>query len=210
MGAADGRARAFSRADRRVRVAAGIPPVSARRHLAEFFHEVLRIESAAEKNGARFGQNASSSEHSRRQDKAFRAIARSGGTLLLRSQCNDAYWHGVFGGLYAPHLRTALWNPWFRRRRLPIGSSHRAQQYVDVAQFDFDADGREEIYFTSDRYAALLTPEDGATICAIDCRATNAALDQFSRRASGGLPRGTEEISAARSRSRNPSTNRRA
>src|SRR5579872_7398128 len=27
-------------------------------------------------------------------------------TSLLRGQCNDAYWHGVFGGLYMPHLRT--------------------------------------------------------------------------------------------------------
>ncbi|HET9402753.1 MAG TPA: alpha-amylase/4-alpha-glucanotransferase domain-containing protein, partial [Candidatus Acidoferrales bacterium] len=27
-------------------------------------------------------------------------------THLLRAQCNDAYWHGVFGGLYSPHLRT--------------------------------------------------------------------------------------------------------
>ncbi len=24
--------------------------------------------------------------------------------LLLRAQCNDAYWHGIFGGIYAPHL----------------------------------------------------------------------------------------------------------
>ena len=27
----------------------------------------------------------------------------------MRAQCNDAYWHGVFGGIYAPHLRTELW-----------------------------------------------------------------------------------------------------
>src|SRR3989442_4599405 len=26
-----------------------------------------------------------------------------------RAQCNDAYWHGVFGGLYLPHLRAAIW-----------------------------------------------------------------------------------------------------
>ena len=26
-----------------------------------------------------------------------------------RAQCNDAYWHGVFGGLYLPHLRDAIW-----------------------------------------------------------------------------------------------------
>src|SRR5690349_22927185 len=28
---------------------------------------------------------------------------------LGRAQCNDAYWHGVFGGLYLPHLRDAIW-----------------------------------------------------------------------------------------------------
>jgi 4-alpha-glucanotransferase len=33
-----------------------------------------------------------------------------------RAQCNDAYWHGVFGGLYLPHLREAIW------RNLALGS----------------------------------------------------------------------------------------
>ncbi len=28
---------------------------------------------------------------------------------LWRGQCNDAYWHGVFGGLYLPHLRDAVY-----------------------------------------------------------------------------------------------------
>src|SRR2546428_7814219 len=28
----------------------------------------------------------------------------------LPAQCHDAYWHGVFGGLYSPHLRTAPWH----------------------------------------------------------------------------------------------------
>ena len=30
-------------------------------------------------------------------------------TLLHRTQANDAYWHGLFGGLYLPHLRRAVW-----------------------------------------------------------------------------------------------------
>ena len=29
---------------------------------------------------------------------------------LLKSQANDAYWHGVFGGIYLPHLRRAVQN----------------------------------------------------------------------------------------------------
>ncbi|MBW2163472.1 MAG: DUF1925 domain-containing protein [Deltaproteobacteria bacterium] len=28
---------------------------------------------------------------------------------ILSAQCNDAYWHGIFGGLYLPHLRNAVW-----------------------------------------------------------------------------------------------------
>ncbi|MEK7842030.1 MAG: alpha-amylase/4-alpha-glucanotransferase domain-containing protein, partial [Deltaproteobacteria bacterium] len=28
---------------------------------------------------------------------------------LYMAQCNDAYWHGVFGGLYLPHLRRAVY-----------------------------------------------------------------------------------------------------
>jgi hypothetical protein len=29
---------------------------------------------------------------------------------LYRAQANDAYWHGLFGGLYLPHLRRAVWH----------------------------------------------------------------------------------------------------
>ena len=45
-----------------------------------------------------------------------------------------------------------------------------------VQKFDFDADGRDEIYFTSQKYAALVTPDDGGTISAIDFRPANATL----------------------------------
>jgi len=43
------------------------------------------------------------------------ALARSRGAppelhrLLGWARCNDAYWHGVFGGLYLRHLRGAIW-----------------------------------------------------------------------------------------------------
>ena len=109
-------------------------------------------------------------------DKTSLGAREEATTLLLRSQCNDAYWHGVFGGLYSPHLRTALWTGLIQAETIADAHSHRTGQYAEAAQFDFNGDGRKEIYFTSDRYAALLMPEDGATFCAIDCRGTNVAL----------------------------------
>lgn len=113
---------------------------------------------------------------SRRRDRSFLDSRDEATTLLLRGQCNDAFWHGVFGGLYSPHLRTAVWRPLVEAETLADALAHRKHEYAEVARFDFDADGHDEIYFTSDRYAALLKPDDGATIPALDFRPANITL----------------------------------
>jgi 4-alpha-glucanotransferase len=97
-------------------------------------------------------------------------------TLLLRGQCNDPYWHGVFGGLYAPHLRTACWRPLVEAEAIADRLLHKKQEYAESATIDFDGDGSNEVYFTSERYAALVEPVDGGTISEIDCRQANATL----------------------------------
>src|SRR4029077_19053784 len=78
---------------------------------------------------------------SRRQSKAFRQAVEEAATLVLRSQCHDAYWHGIFGGLYAPHLRTELWRALVRAEKLAGAASHRKRAYAEVAKLDFEADG---------------------------------------------------------------------
>ncbi|MGB7310804.1 MAG: alpha-amylase/4-alpha-glucanotransferase domain-containing protein [Candidatus Acidiferrales bacterium] len=113
---------------------------------------------------------------SRRRDQTFIASRDEATILLLRGQCNDAYWHGIFGGLYSPHLRTAVWRSLAEAETLADLLTHRKHQYTSVERLDFDADGREEIYFTSDRYAALLKPDDGATLSALDFRPANVTL----------------------------------
>lgn len=111
----------------------------------------------------------------RRREKAA-AEVQEATTLVLRSQCNDAYWHGVFGGLYSPHLRTAAWRSLVEAEVIADRLSHKTRRYADLAEVDFDADGRREIYLTSDRYGVLLEPHDGGTISEIDCRSSNVTL----------------------------------
>ncbi len=94
---------------------------------------------------------------------------------LLRSQSNDAYWHGVFGGLYAPHLRTEVWRNLVRAETMvdhltPGGSLPR------VEFLDYDADGDTELLFSAPEYQALLKPGDGATVAAFDFRLSGATL----------------------------------
>lgn len=95
--------------------------------------------------------------------------------LLQRGQCNDAYWHGVFGGLYAPHLRTAIWKDLIRAelladKQVPGGLMSR------VELLDYDADGATELLFTSLESQMLLKPSDGGTLAAVDFRAADATL----------------------------------
>lgn len=97
-------------------------------------------------------------------------------THLLRAQCNDAYWHGVFGGVYAPHLRTELWRELIRAECLVESLGAERAKAVHSERFDFDADGVDEVYLTSPKFAALLKPNDGATIAALDFRPEAVAL----------------------------------
>jgi hypothetical protein len=76
-----------------------------------------------------------------------------------RAQCNDAYWHGVFGGLYLPHLREAIW------RNLALAEGELRQgENVAVEVLDLDSDGHDEIWVHSDRFSAMVSPRRGGAI----------------------------------------------
>jgi alpha-amylase len=97
-------------------------------------------------------------------------------THVLRAQCNDAYWNGVFGGLYAPHLRTALWRELIAAETLADAARHKAGRYRVAERLDFDADGMEEIEIASPQFAALIKPAGGGTLEALDFRPRGVTL----------------------------------
>ncbi len=93
-------------------------------------------------------------------------------THLLRAQCNDAYWHGIFGGLYSPHLRDAVASELVEAERLLDGEPAP----VRVRRDGLGSPEHGELYFTSGVFSALLDPSDGATLSALDFRAAGAPL----------------------------------
>jgi len=97
-------------------------------------------------------------------------------THLLRSQCNDAYWHGIFGGLYAPHLRTELWRELVRAETIADSLQYGERAYHAVTRLDFDADGKEEIEITTPQCAAVIKPSDGGTLQILDFRPSAVTL----------------------------------
>jgi alpha-amylase len=82
---------------------------------------------------------------------------------LYRAQCNCAYWHGVFGGLYLPHLRSALYTCLLSAEssldRLRAGDS-----WITVEEVDFDACGRKEIIIETPDQALYVSPDRGGSL----------------------------------------------
>ncbi len=98
-------------------------------------------------------------------------------THLLAAQCNDAYWHGLFGGLYSPHLRSAvLQNLIQAETLLDQLNGDAATNSVRVTQADFDVDGELEILFSHARAGLVLKPSDGGTVSSLRFKPAAAEL----------------------------------
>jgi len=76
-----------------------------------------------------------------------------------RAQCNDAYWHGVFGGLYLPHLRNAIWH------QLAIAEQAlREGEALACEELDLDYDGYPELWIHSAKFSAVVSPHRGGAV----------------------------------------------
>jgi alpha-amylase len=106
-------------------------------------------------------------------DEARWAEAR---TRLWRSQCNCPYWHGVFGGLYLPHLRAAVY------RELIAAERDLAGDTLRVERSDVDFDGVEDALLETPRWSAWISAA-GARLWAFDDRdALVNYIDTLARR----------------------------
>ena len=85
---------------------------------------------------------------------------------LLKSEANDAYWHGVFGGLYLPHLRISVYEN-------AIKAEKKIQKDVfDVKEADINNDGTKEILAETPLLNAYFSRK-GGTIYEIDDKVKN-------------------------------------
>ncbi len=102
---------------------------------------------------------------------------------LFRGQCNCAYWHGVFGGLYLPHLRSAVFERLIKADTIMDQAAHGKKAYAETVAEDFDLDGTPEIRMANARVVLHVKPSRGGHITEFDVRAVGANLgNTLSRR----------------------------
>lgn len=94
---------------------------------------------------------------------------------LYKSQCNCGYWHGVFGGLYLFHLRSALYNHLITADKLTDEVLHKkSKDWLDIKEVDFDSD--KKIIMENNNFSLLCDPNDGGTLRQLDYRPSSFNL----------------------------------
>ena len=83
--------------------------------------------------------------------------------LLHLAQANDAYWHGLFGGLYLPHLRRAVWNALVELEALLDKVAPR-----NPAVLDLDLDGCDEFFLGNEILQAVIRDDGLGAIHELD------------------------------------------
>lgn len=97
---------------------------------------------------------------------------------LYESQANDAYWHGLFGGLYLPHLRRAVYNDMVALEAMLDACAPRPMRFME----DTDLDGVDEAYLQNGVLQAVLKLDGNACICELDAYAFNHNFGDTLRR----------------------------
>ena len=104
---------------------------------------------------------------------------------LHRAQCNDAYWHGVFGGLYLPHLRHAIYENLIKAEALYDQKMHREKEWIETERLDLNGDGDEELLVKTPQMVLLLSSRGGSLLEMDDRSKAFNVLDTLTRRKEG-------------------------
>ena len=97
-------------------------------------------------------------------------------THLLKAQANDTYWHGLFGGIYMGHVRSAIYHHLIKAEQI-ADRVHRGDvpwQHYSLTDFDFDT--QDELLVESDQQNLYFDLQRGGTLFEWDMRRSSHNL----------------------------------
>jgi hypothetical protein len=128
------------------------------------------------------------------------ATPETGLIQLWKAQANDSYWHGLFGGVYMAHVRSAIYHHLIKAEnvadRVRFGNGHW-QRYEFT---DFDRDSQQELLIESDQQNLYLDPIRGGTLFEWDMRRSMHNLTSVMTRREEGYHRILREYEQERRR----------
>jgi len=105
---------------------------------------------------------------SRKVDKMFGPTRANAQEALWKGQCNCGYWHGIFGGLYLNHIRSAIYENLLEAEVMAATEEHAGRPFIQVQAMDYDLDGHAEILVSSDNLNLYFKPALGGALFELD------------------------------------------
>lgn len=97
---------------------------------------------------------------------------------LLMGQCNCAYWHGLFGGIYIGALRHAIYENLLKAEEIIDEKRMRDSSWI-VEQVDHDVDGYEEVLISGRRLNCYISPQDNASVFGLEYKPKQYSLSNI-------------------------------
>lgn len=89
---------------------------------------------------------------------------------LWKAQANDTYWHGLFGGVYMGHVRSAIYHHLIKAENLAQRVLQGPGHWQSYEFTDFDRDSCDELLIEGDQQNLYLDPQRGGTLFEWDMR----------------------------------------
>jgi len=87
---------------------------------------------------------------------------------LFKGECNCAYWHGVFGGLYLNFLRHAVYEHLIKAEVTMEKYARGKDDYAEITITDFDKDGCDEVILSNSLLNLYFAPAYGGCLFELD------------------------------------------
>ena len=98
------------------------------------------------------------------------ATPETGIIQLWKAQANDTYWHGLFGGIYMGHVRSAIYHHLIKAENAADRARFGAIHWQRYEFTDFDRDSQNELIVESNQQNLYIDPQRGGTLFEWDIR----------------------------------------
>jgi len=95
---------------------------------------------------------------------------KAGLVQLWKAQANDTYWHGLFGGIYMGHVRSAIYHHLIKAENAADLARFGADHWQRYEYTDFDRDSQDELIVESDLQNLYIDPQRGGSLFEWDMR----------------------------------------
>jgi alpha-amylase len=91
---------------------------------------------------------------------------------IYKSQCNDCYWHGMFGGIYLQFLRFSVYTHLINAEKLFDEMNKlifpKLKSYIQITPMDFNKNSKMDVLIESNILNVYINPSEGGTIFELD------------------------------------------